>query len=325
MLGFFSASAQDIHFTQFFAAPMFTNPALTGHFDGTYRFSGIIRQQWRSVSPQPFSTFGGGVDMNGPFKLKAIGIGFHLAQDQAGLSALTTTQANVFLAGRIPLSPNIKLHLGAELGGFQQVIDYSKLSFGEQYNGVRFDPEIATTDVAGRNTNIANLNMGLGGYLDYRLDERRRIGLGYALYNVLEPDRSFSSAYPVPVLQRHSIHLLSSFPISSTLDLMPAAQFLQQGKQNEFLIGSALRYHLNPGPIKPQSVQIGLWGRTGDAMNVSMGFQSGNLYLGAAYDVNLSTLQPASSYRGGWEVAVIYTLSTVQENVKRLRQCPDYL
>jgi hypothetical protein len=72
-------------------------------------------------------------------------------------------------------------------------------------------------------------------------------------------------------------------------------------------------------------VQLGIWGRTGDAANISAGFQNGNLYIGGAYDVNLSKLQPATRYRGGWEVAVIYTLSTVRENVKRLRQCPDYL
>jgi type IX secretion system PorP/SprF family membrane protein len=320
-----SLKAQDIHFTQFFATPLFTNPAFTGHFDATYRFSGIIRQQWASVSPQPFQTFGGGVDINGPLGIKPVGVGMHLAQDQAGLSNLTSTQLQVFLAGHIPLSSSLTLHLGASGGGYQQSIDYSRLSFGDQFNGIRFDDQLTTNDAGGRIDNSLLLNIAGGGFIEYRKSERLRVGLGYSLYNINEPDRSFNPAYAVIQEQRHNVHLMSAFPIAAAWDLMPAVQFMRQGTQDELLIGSAVRYHLSTGPVKPQSIQLGVWGRAADAANISVGFQTGGLYLGGAYDVNLSSLQPATRYRGGWEFAVIYTLSTVREKVKRLRQCPDYL
>ncbi|MEX2597597.1 MAG: PorP/SprF family type IX secretion system membrane protein [Salibacteraceae bacterium] len=325
LLVFCKVNAQDIHFTQFFATPMFTNPAFTGHFEGTYRFSGIIRNQWASVSPQPFRTFGGGLDLNAPMNIKPIGIGFHIAQDQAGLSSLTTTQLHGFLAGRVSISSKLKLHLGATAGIFQQSIDFSQLSFGDQYNGIRYDPGQSTTDVNNTQPGLSKVNAGAGIFLERKTDERNRVGVGFSIFNVTEPDRSFYSNTVNPLLRRNNIHLLSSIQLHSKWDLMPAVQFMQQGNQNEFLLGSSVRYHLNTGKVNPQSVQLGFWGRPEDAANISVGFQMNSLYIGGAYDVNLSTLKPATNYRGGWEFAVIYTIATVQEKVKRLRQCPDYL
>ena len=43
------ASAQDPHFSQFYMAPMYLNPAMVGAFDGNYRLSGLFRGQWGSV------------------------------------------------------------------------------------------------------------------------------------------------------------------------------------------------------------------------------------------------------------------------------------
>ena len=119
-----SAKAQDIHFSEFWATPMFSNPALTGHFEGTYRFNSIIRNQWSSVSSEPFQTFGGGIDMNAPFNLRPLGVGLFITTDNAGLSALTTTEVQGMIAGRFKLGnwENIKLHLGAKGGLFNRAL-----------------------------------------------------------------------------------------------------------------------------------------------------------------------------------------------------------
>jgi hypothetical protein len=45
----------DPHFSQYYVYPAWVNPALTGIFDGSYRVSGIYRNQWGNVS-SPFST-----------------------------------------------------------------------------------------------------------------------------------------------------------------------------------------------------------------------------------------------------------------------------
>jgi type IX secretion system PorP/SprF family membrane protein len=44
------SSAQDPHFSQFFASPLTVNPAFTGKFDGTYRVASNHRNQWPSIN-----------------------------------------------------------------------------------------------------------------------------------------------------------------------------------------------------------------------------------------------------------------------------------
>src|SRR5687767_6335292 len=51
----------DPHFSQYYVYPSWLNPALTGAFDGTYRVSGIYRNQWGNVSV-PYQTPGVSVD-----------------------------------------------------------------------------------------------------------------------------------------------------------------------------------------------------------------------------------------------------------------------
>ncbi|PZP41957.1 MAG: hypothetical protein DI598_17590, partial [Pseudopedobacter saltans] len=56
------ANAQDPHFSQYFAAPMTINPALTGKFDGDFRANVNFRNQWSSID-NGYKTFTGSVDM----------------------------------------------------------------------------------------------------------------------------------------------------------------------------------------------------------------------------------------------------------------------
>ena len=51
-----SLMAQDVHFTQYFTSPLTLNPAMTGLVADDLRFSGNYRQQWASVSPNPYIT-----------------------------------------------------------------------------------------------------------------------------------------------------------------------------------------------------------------------------------------------------------------------------
>jgi hypothetical protein len=45
--------------------------------------------------------------------------------------------------------------------------------------------------------------------------------------------------------------------------------------------------------------------------------------IGASYDVNISSLQPASNMRGGFELSVIYIKKPVDRELKKLN-CPKF-
>ena len=74
-----ATNAQDIHFTQFYLTPLNTNPAYTGAFEGTFRLSGIYRDQFAGVlNSNPFRTPSFGVDaplIKGLGKRDWIGVG----------------------------------------------------------------------------------------------------------------------------------------------------------------------------------------------------------------------------------------------------------
>ncbi|MEA3446080.1 MAG: type IX secretion system membrane protein PorP/SprF, partial [Bacteroidota bacterium] len=48
--------AQDIHFSQFMSAPLMTNPANTGNFNGNYRLVNNFRSQWVSFADPGYNT-----------------------------------------------------------------------------------------------------------------------------------------------------------------------------------------------------------------------------------------------------------------------------
>ena len=80
--------AQDIHFSQFYAAPMLTNPANTGNFTGSVRLGLNYRDQWGSVTV-PYKTFSAYADA-GIQPKKAVNVSGLV------LSHLLTRQAMVF-------------------------------------------------------------------------------------------------------------------------------------------------------------------------------------------------------------------------------------
>src|SRR5690349_6455580 len=76
-----SAQAQvDPHFSQYYAHPLWLNPAMTGAFNGTVRVAGIYRSQWGSVT-NPFATSGLSADV---VTGKNINIGASVLNQTAG-------------------------------------------------------------------------------------------------------------------------------------------------------------------------------------------------------------------------------------------------
>lgn len=321
-----AAKAQDMHFSQFYATPMFTNPAFTGDFDGTYRLSGVIRNQWNSISSEPFRTIGFGGDINAPLNIKPLGVGLHIAQDQSGVTSLTRQQANLFLAGRFRLgaSKDWVVSIGGLFGLSTNRIDYSNVAFDNQYDGVKYDPDLDNGEVLS-NSAISWANAGGGFFVKKEFTSRKHIGGGLSMFNLLRPNIAFEGGANAELPIRNNIHLLTSLPFANRWDVMPTLQIMRQRPHTEILAGGSLRYHLKETKLEQESVMLGFWGRPGDAGYVTAGMQLNNLFVGASYDVNLSTLLPATFYRGGWEVTIIYTIETVREKVKRIRQCPDYI
>ena len=63
-LMFNQVKAQDFHLSQYDAAALNANPAMTGVFKGDYRIHGHFRTQWMAIATNPFTTGLISFDMN---------------------------------------------------------------------------------------------------------------------------------------------------------------------------------------------------------------------------------------------------------------------
>jgi len=89
------------------------------------------------------------------------------------------------------------------------------------------------------------------------------------------------------------------------------------------VIGGAYMLNINPDEWSPTNLYLGTWFRFGDAVIPYVGLEFGEFRVGASYDVNISSLKPASNMRGGAEFSLIYIKKPVDPNAKKLN-CPKF-
>jgi type IX secretion system PorP/SprF family membrane protein len=119
---------QDPHFTQFYAAQTYLNPAFTG-IHGCTRFSSNFRDQWPAI-PGSFISYTFSYDqyfnsINSSFGLLAV-------NDQAGSGRLRSTGVNLLYAYEIPLADEWRIRAGLQGGLSTRNVNYHDLIFGDQ-------------------------------------------------------------------------------------------------------------------------------------------------------------------------------------------------
>ncbi len=315
---------QDIHFSQFSSSPMNLNPALTGDFEGSYRFVGNGRRQWSSVTI-PYQTFGVSADANSILRIKNVGAGISIYQDKTGDSHFSTLQLNVSGSYRIKLNRDSThfITLGVQSGFTSRRIDYENLTYDNQFNGIVYDPNLPSTENfqnAGRV--YPNLNTGIN--WRYKIKNRKTVSVGFSVFNVSAPKQSFFGNTLILLDRRYNLHVSGNYKLAKKVDLVPSALFSTQGTYKEFVLGSSVKYSLNTASAHYRAFYIGGWVRTKDAVFVSIGMDFQKLYVGLSYDINYSNLRPASNRRGGGEFSVIYILDVLPKK-QHYKLCPAYI
>ena len=87
------------------------------------------------------------------------------------------------------------------------------------------------------------------------------------------------------------------------------ARFALMGQKNnlDLNLGAQYEYFFIRTSRESLSAFGGLMMRIGDALIFVAGGEYGNLRVGFSYDLNISSLAPASKMNGGFEISVIYT------------------
>ncbi|MFN3939897.1 MAG: PorP/SprF family type IX secretion system membrane protein [Chitinophagales bacterium] len=315
-------SAQDMHFSQFFAAPLQMNPASTGNFTGIWRVGLNYRDQWGSVTI-PYRTYDLYTDASIQPKSanNNLGLGGYLLNDVAGDGELTTTKAIASAAYHLQLADDdsYKISVGMSGGMVLKQIDFTKLTFDSQWDGHDFDPSLSNNEST-ISDNLDYLDFSMGAIFTVMPYSKEKYFLGVAAHHVNEPDASFYDVANT-IGMRITANAGAFFPLNNAISLHSQVYYSTQKQDREIILGDNASFAV-VDTDNAKSFFAGAWYRYADAAWLLMGLSMANITFSASYDFNFSGLTVASHTLGGLELAIVYTL--LKGEKKNPLNCPAY-
>jgi len=315
--------AQDIHFSQFFQAPLLRNPALAGIYTGDIRVQAVYRNQWNSVT-DAYKTASLEAEYKMPIgKLNDyVTVGMQLLYDKAGTIGWTSTHLLPAFNYHKSLSEekNSYLSLGFMGGLIQQWFDRSKMTTNNQYdNG--FDGE--TIPAAQYSYLDGSVGMSYNSNLDDNPDNNYFLAAAYHHFN--HPKISFYNDGSIELFPKWVFSGGIRFGVSDISYLTIQADHSMQGSFKETVAGAMYGFKLGPDPDQPNyTIHAGGFLRWNDALIPAIKIDYNPFSVTLSYDVNISKLKPSSYGRGGFELSVSYIgLRKNNSSIETLR-CPRF-
>lgn len=297
-----NVSAQDPQFSQFYATPLYLNPAFTGNtIEG--RMAGVFRDQWPKI-PGAFISYAFSYD-HYVRKINS-GLGLMFIRDKAGSAGLRFTKIAASYAYIANLSRRLSFRAGLRFAYATRTLDQSKLIFGSQLTqnesaGVPIPPfqKVWYFDT-GAGAVLYSHNFWFGISSDHLNQPKLSlVGLNYRL-----PMKYSAHGGYVHPLTRNA-----KKKITSTLVI--AANYKAQDKWDQTDLGV---YY------KKEPVVFGLWYRgipflkrnpgksssyvNQDALVFMLGLHVRDFRIGYSYDATISKLIGSSG--GAHEITIIY-------------------
>ncbi|GAC1418008.1 MAG: hypothetical protein NVS1B13_15560 [Flavisolibacter sp.] len=316
--------AQDIHFSQFFEAPLIRNPSLAGIFTGDVRVQAVYRDQWNSLT-NAFKT----TALNAEYKMPIgkgndyITPGIQILNDRAGTVSWVTTHllAAINYHKSLSVDRNRYLSLGFMGGPVQSHFDRSKMTTNSTYDGLGDGENFLMADF---HYIDASVGMSYNSQLNDNVDNNFYLGMAYHHFN--HPHNSFyRNAYAqVEPKWVASAGLRFSVTPWSYLTFLGDQSF--QGKYQETLAGALYGLKLGDDPLRPDyTIHGGLFLRWNDALIPVFKVDYSSFSFSLSYDINLSPLKSSSYGRGGFELGLSYIGFTKNNNSSlKAVNCPRF-
>ena len=302
------AFTQDAHWSMIQWNPIYLNPANTGFADKANRLTGIYRDQWRSI-PVPFSTTHASYDRRVIFNEEKgirFGLGGSFLYDKSGDGALSQFIPQISGAfGKYFHQNKQVVSLGVQAGVNIKTLDFSQLTFDNQYNGSTYDPNLPTGEIlSGENALIPVFGFGLN--FNTQLKKSGGLDLGGSYYNPHSPNYNFLTNSEEELPGRLMAYTKADIKLGAAKkwELNPGIFFQLQGKNQELLMQSLVSY--NFATKNAPKLSIGPGYRLDDAVVAYAALKIKDLRIGFAFDGNVSDLKQATSGRGAYEVTLNY-------------------
>lgn len=323
--GWAKTNAQDVHFSQYYTAPMTFNPAMTGNYDGDWRLANNYRRQWSAISV-PYVTLALAFDRQFYYYNENFSLGFMFISDKSGMAALNVNK--FYLSGAYHKCLGAyKIHGGVQGGYVMKTLSTDNLTFPEQFDMEtgQFNPMLANNESLNEKADYWDINSGLA---VSRKFHRLSPQIGFSLLHLNRPDESFFANTKSKVPVRTVIHSSLKWDINDRFAFTPNIISTSQGGASYVLTGSNLTFKFPENRVKAKGLYTGFLVRTGfnrttDAVVILAGMELRNFNAGISYDINTSGLRSASNYEGGLELSLIYT--AVNTNLtKKAVPCERY-
>lgn len=300
---------QDPTFTQFYANPLYLNPALAGSY-GCSRFASNYRNEWPNLSSN-YVTYSASWDSY--FSNISGGIGVLATHDQQGSGTISTSMLGLIYSYHLKLGRKWKLQFGARAAWYQKSLDWDKLTFGDM-----IDPRrgfIYSTGDVPRGGSRGFFDAS-GGFVFFN----KNFFAGGALHHANTPNESMivgDSELP----WRATFHMGAEIQLgrkskySNGTSIMPNVIYQYQNGFQELSIGTYFKY---------SAFTMGVWYRNRDAFIITAGINTGRFKLGYSYDVTVSKLNNGVT-RGSHEISMGINL-TCKPKIQQFKlvSCPSF-
>ncbi|MDR3678806.1 MAG: PorP/SprF family type IX secretion system membrane protein [Flavipsychrobacter sp.] len=323
----------DIHFSQFYETSILRNPALTGVFSEDYKFSAVYRNQWSSIT-NPFETalvsaeskikIGHG-EQNDFFSYGAL-----VYYDKAGSidSRIIGAYPAINYSKAFGDAHNSYLSAGFTGGIIQHSFDPSKATFNNQYQNNVFNASNPTGENL-PNPKLTLYDVGAGINFNSSSGEYNSVTymLGVSGYHFTQPNNSYYKSPNINLNMRFNVNMALSGHFNESYSYQLQGNFALQGSYYEAIAGGLVGWNrINENDLDPEfAIYAGAFYRYGDAIIPTFKLRFKTLAFGLSYDVNVSGLNTASSYRGGYEISLIKTGHFFDKNSTNGKPlCPNF-
>lgn len=302
------AKAQDPAFTQYYANPLYLNPALAGTKQCP-RFILNYRNQWPALSGN-FVTMSASYDQY----VDAIsgGLGFYILNDNAGRGTLNTFRVHGIYSYQLTLSETFSMVVGFEGAYFQRSLDWDRLTFGDQIDPVHgFIYESKDTPRGGKVDNV-DFSSGLVVFSE-------TFYAGIAVHHLFEPNESLIVA-EAPLERKYTFHAGATIPINkdvrgdSETSISPNFLYQRQFGIDQYNLG----VYVKRGPLIG-----GVWYRFKDSFIALIGVETDRFRIGYSYDLTTSSLSAKTA--GSHEISFAINFNCrPQTKSFRAINCPQF-
>ncbi|NNE29124.1 MAG: PorP/SprF family type IX secretion system membrane protein, partial [Saprospiraceae bacterium] len=223
------------------------------------------------------------------------------------------------------------LSIGIQGGISQKNVNYERLSFEDQFNGIDGYPGMTIENLPPNNFSFGDIQVGIN--YTIALDKTTTLFFGGALHHVLSPRISFyydkedSPDFDERLHRKYSAQASGQFYINERLQLIPRVLLSLQGPHMRINAGSNLRIPLNN--YSTTALQVGTWLRPVksvdtplelDALVILAAIELGSVQIGLSYDLSLDDVANYQQGQSAFEISVTHIGSFENDSIL----CPSF-